>query len=107
MPGPSRFRGDVLKFNVQTDKVREHIIDQRARTVLEFVKKCYASGIPENGEEETLDTPETAAMLRRVGNEGIVLLKNRDDVLPFKKEKKVRRHTKEPDGDESNTIVRR
>ncbi|KAI1866673.1 uncharacterized protein JN550_007526 [Neoarthrinium moseri] len=89
MPGPTRFRGDMLKFNAQTDKVREHIITQRAKTVLEFVKKCYASGIPENGEEGTLDTPETAAVLRKIGNEGIVLLKNEGDVLPFKKEKKT------------------
>lgn len=89
MPGPSRFRGDVLKFNAQTDKVREHIIDERAKTVLEFVKKCYESGIEENAPEKTLDTPETAAMLRKIGNEGLVLLKNEHNLLPFKKDKKV------------------
>jgi beta-glucosidase len=91
MPGPSRFRGDVLKFNAQTDKVREHVIDERARAVLEFVKKCYQSGIEENAPEKTLDTPETAAMLRKIGNEGIVLLQNKGDVLPLKKDRKVRR----------------
>jgi beta-glucosidase len=90
MPGPTRFRGDVLKFNAQTDKVREHVIDQRTKAVLEFVKKCYASGIEENAHEGTLDTPETAALLRRIGNEGIVLLKNDGDVLPLKKDKKVK-----------------
>ncbi|KAK9420744.1 putative Beta-glucosidase [Seiridium unicorne] len=89
MPGPTRFRGDMLKFNAQTDKVREHIIDQRAKTVLEFVKRCYESGIEENAPEKTLDTPETAAMLRKIGNEGIVLLKNNNEVLPFKKDKKT------------------
>jgi beta-glucosidase len=89
MPGPTRFRGEMLNFNVKTDKVREHILDTRVKSVLEFVKKCYASGIPENGEEGTLDTPETAAMLRRVGNEGMVLLKNQHGVLPFANEKKV------------------
>ncbi|KAI0120931.1 glycosyl hydrolase family 3 N terminal domain-containing protein [Xylariales sp. AK1849] len=87
MPGPTRFRGEMLKFNAQTDKVREHVIDERARTVLEFVRKCYASGIEENAEEGTLDTPETAEVLRRIGNEGIVLLKNDGDILPFKKDK--------------------
>ncbi|KAK7912092.1 beta-glucosidase I [Apiospora marii] len=89
MPGPSRFRGEMLKFNASTGKVGEHIIDQRARTVLEFVKRSYANGIPENAPEETIDTPETAALLRRVGNEGIVLLKNDNDVLPLKKNKKT------------------
>lgn len=79
----------MLKFNASTGKVGEHLIDQRARTVLEFVKRSYANGIPENAPEDTIDTPETAALLRRVGNEGIVLLKNDRNVLPLKKDKKV------------------
>ncbi|KAI4592667.1 hypothetical protein KJ359_010569 [Pestalotiopsis sp. 9143b] len=89
MPGPTRFRGDALKFNVQTDKVREYIIDERARALLEFVKRSYQSGIEENAPEKTLDTPETAALLRKIGNEGIVLLQNDKNVLPFKKDKKT------------------
>ncbi|KAK6836762.1 beta-glucosidase I [Apiospora arundinis] len=89
MPGPSRFRAEMLKFNASTGKVGEHIIDQRARTVLEFVKRSYANGIPENAPETTIDTPETAALLRRVGNEGIVLLKNEKNILPLKKNKKT------------------
>jgi beta-glucosidase len=90
MPGPVMFRGEILKSNVSIDKVREHILDERVRTVLEFVKTCAASGVPENAPESTGDTPETAALLRRIGNEGIVLLKNDNNVLPLKKDKKVR-----------------
>ncbi len=89
MPGPSRFRGEALKFNVSNDRVRTHILDQRARTVLELVRKCAASGVPENAPETAADTPETAALLRRIGNESVVLLKNDNGVLPFKKDKKV------------------
>lgn len=89
MPGPTRFRGDALKFNVQTDKVREHIIDDRVRTLLEFVKRSYESGVGENAPEKTLDTPETAALLRKIGNEGIVLLQNEKNLLPLKKDKKT------------------
>jgi len=89
MPGPVMFRGEVLKSNVSIDKVRPHVIDERVRTVLEFVKTCAASGIPENAPESAGDTPETADLLRRIGNEGIVLLKNDKDVLPLKKDKKV------------------
>lgn len=90
MPGPPRFRGDALMHNVTTDKVREHVLDERARAVLNLVKASAAAGIPENAEEKTGDTPETAELLRRIGNEGIVLLKNEKDVLPLKKDKKVR-----------------
>ncbi|PKS07481.1 hypothetical protein jhhlp_006085 [Lomentospora prolificans] len=89
MPGPSRFRGDALKFNVSTDKVREHILDERVRGVLKLIKACAATGVPENAPELTGDTPETAELLRKIGNEGIVLLKNENNVLPLKKDKKT------------------
>ncbi|KPM37751.1 putative beta-glucosidase I [Neonectria ditissima] len=89
MPGPTMFRGDLLKFATATGKVWGHVIDERAREVLKFVKKCAASGVKENGPEGTLDTPETAALLRKIGNESIVLLKNENSVLPLAKDKKT------------------
>lgn len=89
MPGPPKFRGEALKFNVATGKPFVHYIDDRAREVLKFVKKCAASGVVENGPELPNDTPETAAFLRRLANESIVLLKNERDILPLKKDKKT------------------
>lgn len=89
MPGPPRFRGDPLAFNVATDKVRGHVLDQRVREVLKLVKRCAASGVPENAPEGKADTPETAALLRKIGNEGIVVLKNDEGLLPLKKDKKT------------------
>ncbi|KAF4982620.1 hypothetical protein FZEAL_1798 [Fusarium zealandicum] len=89
MPGPTRWRGEVLNFAAAAEKVWGHVIDDRAREVLKFVKKCAASGVPENGPEKTVDTPETAALLRRIGNESIVLLKNEKNLLPLAKDKKT------------------
>ncbi|KAM3565695.1 hypothetical protein MY1884_000004 [Beauveria asiatica] len=89
MPGPSRFRGDALQFNVSTGKPFIHHIDDRVRQVLNLVKKVSSLPIQENGPETTLNTPETAALLRKIGNESIVLLKNDDNILPFSKEKKT------------------
>ncbi|KAM3565920.1 hypothetical protein ARSEF4850_001069 [Beauveria asiatica] len=89
MPGPSRFRGDALQFNVSTGKPFIHHIDDRVRQVLNLVKKVSSLPIQENGPETTLNTPETAALLRKIGNERIVLLKNDDNILPFSKEKKT------------------
>ncbi|KAI1761933.1 glycoside hydrolase family 3 protein [Hypoxylon sp. FL1150] len=89
MPGPPRFRGEPLKFNVSTDKVRTHVLNQRVKAMLELIKKCAASGVKENAPEAAADTPETAELLRRIGNEGIVLMKNEKSVLPLKKDKKT------------------
>jgi len=48
------------------------------------------TGIPENAPEKTIDTPETAKMLREIGIASQVLLKNDNNVLPFNKHKTVR-----------------
>ncbi|TQS32987.1 hypothetical protein Golomagni_06682, partial [Golovinomyces magnicellulatus] len=89
MPGPSRFRGEALQFNASTGKPFNHVIDERAREVLKLVKKCAGLPIKEHGPEKELNTPETAALLRKIGNESIVLLKNDNNVLPLAKEKKT------------------
>ncbi|GAO15607.1 uncharacterized protein UV8b_04781 [Ustilaginoidea virens] len=89
MPGPPRFRGEALKFNASTDKPFPHVIDERVRAVLKLVKKVSGLGIQEFGPEEEANTPETAALLRRIGNESIVLLKNERNVLPLKREGKT------------------
>ncbi|KAL3952599.1 hypothetical protein ACCO45_012542 [Purpureocillium lilacinum] len=89
MPGPPRFRGEALKFNASNNKPFAHVIDERARKVLKLVKKCAPLKLAENGPEREANTPETAALLRRIGTESIVLLKNEEGVLPFKKDKKT------------------
>ncbi|OAQ60290.1 glycosyl hydrolase [Pochonia chlamydosporia 170] len=89
MPGPARFRGEALKFNASTNKPFTHVIDERVRAVLRLVKKVSGLGIKEFGPEREVNTPETAALLRKIGNESIVLLKNENNVLPLKKDKKT------------------
>lgn len=89
MPGPTRLRGNLLQGAFASNKVTEYAITQRAREVLNLVKRCAASGIPENAKEETRDTPETAALLKKISAESIVLLKNEGNVLPLKKNKSV------------------
>ncbi|KAB5554891.1 glycosyl hydrolase family 3 N terminal domain-containing protein [Coniochaeta sp. 2T2.1] len=86
MPGPPRFRGEGLKFCVQTDKVRQYEVDERVGKVLGFVKRCMGSGVPEGAEERMADTQETRELLRQIGGEGTVLLKNDRGVLPLSKD---------------------
>lgn len=89
MPGPSRWRGSILSHALAANKVKYHTLNQRVRTVLNFVKRAMASGIPENEEEKTGDTNDTSAFLREVAADSIVLMKNEKSVLPLSKEKTV------------------
>jgi beta-glucosidase len=89
MPGPSRWRGEALTLANATDKLEHNALDDCARRVLNLVNDCAVSGVPEHAPETTKDTPETAALLRRLAGESIVLMKNTGNVLPFNKSKKV------------------
>jgi beta-glucosidase len=71
MPAPPEFRMERLQRAVFAKEVHPHTIDERARNVLEFVKKCIEeSGIPENAPEGTRDTKDTAAVLRKLAADG-------------------------------------
>lgn len=89
MPGSTKWRGDILVQAVGVGKVHQHVLDQRARNVLKLVNRCAAAKIPEYAEEKTADTKETAALLRKIGADSIVLMKNEGKILPLKKDKKT------------------
>jgi beta-glucosidase len=89
MPAPSNWRGPLLQHALSANKVTRKTLTQRARAVLSLVNRCAASNIPENAIEKTNDTQETAALLRKVAGEAIVLMKNENGVLPLKKNKSV------------------
>lgn len=89
MPGPSRWRGSILSHALAANKVKYHTLDQRVRTILNFVKRAMASGISENAIEQAGDTPETSEFLRKLAGDSIVLMKNEKSVLPLSKERTV------------------
>jgi beta-glucosidase len=88
MPGnPAKVRGGQVNTALGCRKLFPHEVDACAREVLKLVKRVQPLGIPEYAEEKKVDTPETAALLREVGSNGLVLLKNKNSVLPFNKDK--------------------
>jgi len=87
MPGPSYIRGKLINQALGCGKLSPPEVDARVREVLKLVKKVQPLGIPENAEETTIDSPETAATLRELSSNGLVLFKNEGNVLPFKKDK--------------------
>ena len=89
MPGASYVRGKLVQQAIGCGKLIEHDLDLRAREVLKLVKKAQKLGIPENAPEETRESEETSQLLRKIGADGIVLMKNENNVLPFKKDKSI------------------
>jgi beta-glucosidase len=89
MPGATKWRGENLLQAVGVGKVTQYTLDERARNVLNLVNRVSKANIPEFAPEETANTPETAALLRKIGADSIVLMKNNNNILPLKKDKKV------------------
>ena len=89
MPGATKWRGEMLLQAVGVGKVSHVILDERVRNVLSLVNRCSKANIPEFAAEGTANTPETAALLRKISADSIVLMKNNGNVLPLKRNKKV------------------
>ncbi|EXJ69068.1 beta-glucosidase [Cladophialophora psammophila CBS 110553] len=87
MPGPSYIRGHLVNQALGCGKLTVHDLDERVREILKLVKKVQPLGIPENAPETTVDSPETSALLRSLSSNGIVLMKNDNNILPFAKQK--------------------
>jgi beta-glucosidase len=87
MPGPSNLRGPQVDLAMRCGKILPHHLDARVTQVLKLIKRVLPLNIEENAEEKTLDTPETAALLRTIAADSLVLLKNEGSVLPFSKDK--------------------
>jgi beta-glucosidase len=87
MPGPTYIRGGQVDIALRCGKLLMHHLDARVTEVLKLIKKVLPLGIPEDAPEQTIDSPETARLLRRIGSNGLVLMKNEKSILPFSKEK--------------------
>lgn len=87
MPGPTYARGEQVSQALNSRKLLPKDLDPRVREVLRLIKRTHPLGIPEHADEQTVDTPETAKLLRTIGAHGLVLLKNNNAVLPFSKSK--------------------
>lgn len=89
MPGPTRWRGEILGHAIMSNKIGEHVLDDRVRNVLNTISKAAKSGIKEDQAEVERNTPEDKALMRRTAADSIVLLKNENNILPFKKDKTI------------------
>jgi beta-glucosidase len=84
MPGPTKFRGQLLLDAVQEGKVTETAINASARRALELVKKSGRFEKTEDRNEIYIDSPERDELITTAAAEATVLLKNQGNVLPLK-----------------------
>src|SRR6266568_8370046 len=85
MPGP-RWRGEKLLAAVERGEVAEATIDTSVRRLLLLLDKAGLFEHPEAVPEQAIDLPERRALVREAAAEGIVLLKNAQQVLPLQHE---------------------
>lgn len=84
MPGPTRFRQLLQTHHkVITNEIHRDVIDDNVRYVLKFVNECLKAKIPEGTVEKANEAPEASELLRKIGDESIVLLKNDNNILPL------------------------
>ncbi|EJU05621.1 putative beta-glucosidase from glycoside hydrolase family GH3 [Dacryopinax primogenitus] len=93
MPGPPRWRTPLLiKHLLSCQKLFESDLDERCDQLLKWVQKV-ANVSPEivygDGEEHSRDDPKDRAFNRKLAGSGIVLLKNKGNVLPLKTVKSI------------------
>ena len=85
MPGPGEFFGPKLLEAVRQGEVPEDVIDDKVRRLLRVM---FWAGLFDAADETLkgeMAAPAHAAVARRLAEEAIVLLKNKNDLLPLNK----------------------
>ncbi|MGR9277950.1 glycoside hydrolase family 3 C-terminal domain-containing protein (plasmid) [Rhizobium leguminosarum] len=84
MPGPARDRGEKLVAAVREGRVEAATVRAAAQRILLLLERVGAFEKKPDLTEQAVDLPEDRALIRRLGAEGAVLLKN-DGILPLAK----------------------
>lgn len=84
MPGPTRDRGEKLVAAVREGRVPAETVKAAARRMLLLLERVGAFADPTMEDEKAVDRPEHRALIRKLGADGMVLLKN-DYILPLDK----------------------
>jgi len=84
MPGPARWMDpEKVIAAVEAGEIEESHIDDKARRLLRILKRIGVFENPELAEEQAIDKPEHRELIRKTAAEAMVLLKNKNNVLPL------------------------
>lgn len=87
MPGPARWMGEPAREAFRCGALTEEALDDKVRRLLRLIERVRAFDMPSAGEERSVNNPTHRDLIRRVGQEAIVLLKNEDHILPLSPER--------------------
>jgi beta-glucosidase len=89
MPGPARFYGAALLKACEAGEVAEGVIDASVLRVLRLIARCgLLDGNPKQDRAE-LASPAHLALSRRAAAEAMVLLRNKEGILPLRDQRAV------------------
>jgi len=83
MPGPARERGTTLVQAVENGRLPAAAVRDCARRVLQLMERVGSFADPVIPEEQAENVPAHQALIRTLGAEGTVLLKNSANTLPL------------------------
>ena len=84
MPGPARWmREDIVRRALESGALTQEQLDDKVRRILRLIQRVGSFDQPSIAEERGDDRPEHRALIRKVGQESIVLLKNEGGLLPL------------------------
>lgn len=90
MPGPGRWMSEeVVKRALDEGPLTEEGINNKATRLLRFLEKAGLLDTPPHKNEVANNNPKHRKVLREAAGEAIVLLKNKKDLLPLKKVKRI------------------
>jgi beta-glucosidase len=85
MPGPARHRSiESVHDALKAGRISATDIDDRVRYILKLLEQVGKfSDRRITPKEQAIDLPEHRALIRQAGGEGLVLLKNDNNILPL------------------------
>ena len=91
MPGPPRWRSGLLVHHMLScQKVLPETLDTRVTNLLTFVQRLARKNpdvVYGDGKEGSRDSPEARIFCRKLAADGMVLLKNENNILPLETSK--------------------
>ncbi|RYC91499.1 putative beta-glucosidase I [Fusarium oxysporum f. sp. narcissi] len=83
MPGPTRWRGQKLLKEIEAGNVTTKTLDKSVGRVIELARKTGRFEDPVEKPERSVEDPERLEFITSIAADGMVLLKNDNNILPL------------------------